>query len=248
MLFHIDTDFSEADDLARKNPEKLEELKQLWWAMASKYKVLPLDGRGVERITTPRPEMSAPQSKYVYYPGTGEVEATNAVDIRSRSYSISAEVDIPKKGAEGVLLAHGSSFGGYSFFVNKDQKLQFSHNYLGLEEYKIIAKESVPAGKSILRWDFQVTAPPDFKKGTGTPGVGQLFINNKLVGSGKIERTCPLAYGLSGDGLSCGRDTLTPVSADYFGRGEYDFTGTIRRVVVDVTPPKQAPPKTPDRD
>ena len=248
MLFHIDTDFSESEDLAKKNPEKLEELKQLWWAMASKYKVLPLDGRGIERIMTPRPEMSAPRSKYIYFPGTGEVEASTAVDIRSRAYSISAEVDIPKEGAQGVLLAHGSSFGGYTLFVNKDQKLQFSYNYLGLEEYKVVGKERLPEGKSTVRWEFQPTAPPDFKKGTGSPGAGKLFINGKMVGSGQIERTCPLAYGLSGDGLSCGRDTLTPVSADYGKAIEYPFTGTIRRVIVDVAAPKQPMPKTPNRD
>src|SRR5947199_10283981 len=111
MLFHIDEDFSEAFDVAAKYPQKLEQMKQLWWAMASKYKVLPLDGRGVERLMTPRPEMSEPRNKYVYFPGTGEIEASNAVDVRSHSYRISAELDV-SKAAEGVLLAHGSSFGG----------------------------------------------------------------------------------------------------------------------------------------
>lgn len=248
MLFNVNEDFSEAEDRAEKNPEKLEELKQLWWAMANKYKVLPLDGRGVERLATPRPEMSSPRDRYVYFPGTGEIEGSNAVDVRSRSYTITAEVDIPKAGAEGVLIAHGSSFGGYSFFVNKDRRLQFSHNYLGLEEYKVVAKETLPEGKATLRWHFQATAPPDFKKGTGAPGTGRLFINDKLVGTGRIERTCPIAYGLSGDGLSCGRDTLTPVSADYARVIEYPFTGTIRRVVVELTAPGQQPPKAPDRD
>src|SRR5213076_2768885 len=108
-----------------------------------------------------------------------EIEASNAVDVRSHSYRISAELDV-SKAAEGVLLAHGSSFGGYSFFVNKDHRLQFSHNYLGLEEYKVISTEALPAGKSTVRWEFQVTAPPDFKKGTGAPGVGKLFINDRL--------------------------------------------------------------------
>jgi arylsulfatase len=191
--------------------------------------------------------MSAPRNKYVYFPGTGEVEASNAVDIRSRNFSITAEVDVPKGGAQGVLLAHGSSFGGYSFFVNKDQKLQFSHNYLGLEEYKVIAKDKLPEGKAMLRFEFQVTAPPDFKKGTGSPGIGKLFINGKLAGAGKIERTCPLAYGLSGDGLCCGRDTLTPVSADYGKEIEYPFTGAMRRVIVEVAAPGQKLPKAPDR-
>ena len=148
-LFHIDTDFSEADDLAAKNPAKLEEMKQLWWAMASKYKVLPLDGRGITRLMTPRPEMSAPRSKYVYFPGTGEMENANAVNVLNRSYSITAEVEVPKGGAEGVLLAQGGMIGGHTFFVNKDQKLQFSHNYVGLEEYKVISDAKVPAGKLI---------------------------------------------------------------------------------------------------
>jgi arylsulfatase len=83
-----------------------------------------------------------------------------------------------------------------------------------------------------LRWEFKKTGPPDFKVGKGAPGTGKLFINGKQVGEGKIPVTCPIAYGLSGDGLSCGRDTLTPVSADY--REEYPFTGIIRRVIVDL--------------
>jgi arylsulfatase len=245
MLFHIDTDFSESTDVAKANPGKLEELKQLWWAMASKYKVLPLDGRGIERLATPRPEMSGPRDKYVYFPGTGEVEASNAADVRNRSFSITAEVDIPKEGAEGVLLAHGSSFGGYTFFV-KDGTLRYSHNYLGLEEQKVVSNQKVPSGQVTLKLEFEKTGNPDFKLGKGAPGNVRLFINGKQAGAGKIAVTCPLAYGLSGDGLSCGRDTLTPVSADY--GYEFPFTGTIRRVVVDVGGNQHPAPKTPDRD
>jgi arylsulfatase A-like enzyme len=246
MLFHIDSDFSEANDVAAENPAKLEELKQLWWAQASKYKVLPLDGRGIARFATPRPEMSAPRDQYVYYPGTGEMEASNAVDVRNRSYSITADVEISKEGAEGVLLAHGSSFGGYSFFVNKTGKLQFSHNYLGLEEFKVVSSAKVPAGKVALRWEFTRTGAPDFKRGKGAPGNGKLFINGQEVGQGNIAVTCPLAYGLSGDGLSCGRDTLTPVSADY--TSEYPFTAAIRRVVVDVGADRHPAPAPAQRD
>ncbi len=248
MLFHIDQDFSESTDVATKYPEKLEELKQLWWAQASKYKVLPLDGRGIERLMTPRPEMSSPRSKYVYYPGAGEIESSNAADIRNRSHSITADVEVPKEGAEGVLLAHGSSFGGYTFFVNKEGKLQYSHNYLGIEESKIISSERIPSGKASLRWEFTATGPPDFKLGKGAPGDGKLFVNGKQVGAGKILDTCPIAYGLSGDGLCCGRDTLTPVSADYRDRGDYAFTGVIRRVTVDLASGGNPAPRKTDRD
>ncbi len=248
MLFNIDTDFSESEDMAAKNPDKLAEMKQLWWAMANKYKVLPLDSTSVERLSAPRPQLSGPRSKYVYFPGTGEVEFSNAADTRNRSFSITAEVEIPKGGAEGVLLAQGGMIGGHTFFVNKDQKLQYSHNYVGLDEYKVISADKLPEGKLTVSMQFQVTGPPDFKAGKGSPGSVKLLVNGKQVGIGKIAVTCPLAYSLSGDGLSCGRDTLTPVSADYGKAREYPFTGTLRRVIVEVAAPGQPPPKAPNRD
>jgi arylsulfatase len=153
---------------------------------------------------------------------------------------------MPKAGGDGVLLAHGSSFGGYTFFV-KGGTLRYSHNYLGLEEYKVASSEKIPAGKSTLRVEFQTTGKPDFKVGKGAPGIARLFINGQQVGEGKIAVTCPLAYGLSGDGLSCGRDTLTPVSADYRENIEFPFTGRIRRVTVAVGA-GLSPAKAPQRD
>jgi len=110
MLFKHRYRLLESEDVAAKNPAKLEELKQLWWAMASKYKVLPLDVVASSVLMTPRPEMSGPRDKYVYYPGTGEVEASTAVDVRNRSHTITAEAAV-KKGDGGCLVAMGSSFG-----------------------------------------------------------------------------------------------------------------------------------------
>jgi arylsulfatase len=218
--------------VAAKYPDKLAELKQLWFMQASKYSVLPLDASGVERLARPRPQMSGPRDKYVYYPGTGEVGAANAADVRNRSFTITAFVDIPKAGAEGVLLAHGGSFGGYSFFV-KDGKLTYSHNYLGIDEYRVVSDGKVPAGKVELQVKFERTGKPDFKEGKGAPGTATLFINGKQVGEGKIPVTVPLAYGLAGDGLCCGKDTGTAVSSLYNG-SEFPFTGVIQRVVVDL--------------
>lgn len=244
-LYNIDEDFSESTDLAAKHPEKVRELEQKWFAQASKYKVLPLDGSSIERLVTPRPQMSAPRDVYVYVPHTGEVGSANAVDLRNRSFTVTAEAVIPKAGAQGVLLADGSSFAGYSFFVNKDQKLQYSHNYLGLEEFKIISTEKVPAGKVSLRVEFVRTGAPDFKVGKGAPGDVKLFINGKQVGEGKIPVTCPLHFGLSGDSLCCGWDSVSPVSADY--RGEYHFTGALRQVTVNVGD-QHPTPKPRERD
>ena len=218
--------------------------------MASKYKVLPLDGRGVERLDDPAaarcPRRAASTS---IIPGTGEVEASNAVDIRNRSYSITAEVEIPKGGAKGVLLAHGGSFGGYTFFVNKDQKLQFSHNYLGLEEYKVVAKEKLPEGKLTVRLEFQVTGAARLQEGHRRARRRQA-VHRRQAGRHRQDRPSParLPTAYPATVSRCGRDTLTPVSADYGKRIEYPFTGTMRRVIVEVAAPGQPPPKAPNRD
>jgi arylsulfatase len=232
MLFNLNEDFSESTDVAAKFPEKLAQLKQEWFIQASKYKVFPLDATTTLRLLTPRPQLAPPRDKYVYYPGTGELEEGAFVDVRNRSHSITAEVEIPKGGAQGVLLCNGGIFGGYSLFLNKDRKLQFSHNYCALEEYKVISKTTVPAGKATLRMEFQMTGPPDFAAGKGAPGTVRLSVNGQPVGEGKIPVTVPLRYAISGDGMCCGKDTGSPVSTDY--NGEFPFTGTIRRVTVDV--------------
>ena len=143
---------------------------------------------------------------------------------------------------------NGGTFGGYSFFINKDQKLQYSHNYVAINEYKVISTEKVPTGKVTLRMEFKKTGPPDFKIGKGTPGNVTLYINDKAVGSGDIADTCPIGYSLSGDGLSVGRDTLSAVSLDYMG-SNFPFTGgVIRRVTVDIGNDQHPTPKAPERD
>ena len=142
--------------------------------------------------------------------------------------------EIPTEGAKGVLLANGGTFAGFSLFINKDQKLQYSHNYVGISEYKVISTQKVPTGKLTLKMEFKKTGVPDFKIGKGAPGTVTLYINDKAVGSGEIPITCPIGYSLSGDGLSVGRDTLSAVSRDYMG-STFPFTGgMIHRVTVVV--------------
>ena len=231
MLFHIDKDFSESTDVAAKFPKKLEELKQLWWKQAEKYNVLPLDGRSLMRQNEPRPQMAAPRDKYVYHSGGGEVSSSAAANVLNRSHTITAQVVIPEDGAEGVLLAQGGRFAGYSFFV-KDKKLHYVHNYVGLQETKVTSSVDVPTGETTLRYEFESTGPPDFAKGKGSPGIGRLFIDGKKVGEQKIPVTVPLAFALSGEGLCCGWDSLTPACSAY--EDEFRFNGTLRKVVVDV--------------
>jgi arylsulfatase len=231
MLFNIKEDFSESTDVADKYPEKLEELQRLWWTQAGRFNVLPLDGRAVIRQAEPRPQLAAPRSRYVYHAGAGEVSSAVAANVLNRSHTITADVVIPEEGAEGVLLAQGGQFAGYSFFI-KDGRLHYAHNYLGLEEYSVTSSVELPSGVVTLRYDFEREAPPNLAAGKGSPGIGRLYVDNMQVAEMQIPVTVPLAFALSGEGLCVGWDSQSPAVSAY--DNEFPFSGTIRRVVVDL--------------
>ena len=239
MLFNVAEDFSECTDVASKFPDKVAELERLWWIEAARFNVLPLDGRSILRQLEPRPTLGQPRATYTYRLGAGEVPSSVAVNVLNRSHSITAEVVIPEQGAEGVLLAQGGRFAGYSFYV-KDKKLHYSHNYVGLQESVLESNAEIPPGKTTLRYDFEVTGPPDLATGKGTPGIGRLFIGPRKVAEAKIPVTVPLMFSLSGEGLCCGWDSLSPASSGY--RGEFRFTGTIEKVDVTCRVPNVAQP------
>jgi arylsulfatase len=222
-LYHVAEDFSECEDLADKHPEKLAELVERWWVEAGKYNVLPLDSRMQTRMAERKPSAAGPQERYVYYPnGAPQFEYT-AVNLKDRSHTITAEVDIPPGGAEGVLLAHGSWFAGYSLYM-KDRRLHYVHNYLGLMEYRISSTEEIAPGAAILQFRFTRTGEHR--------GTGSLHLGDRLIGQGEIPHTVPAVIETSGEGLCCGYDSGLPVTDHY--RAPFRFTGRIARVVVDV--------------
>jgi hypothetical protein len=152
----------------------------------------------------------------------------------NRSFSVTAEATIPEKGAEGVLMAQGGRFGGYSLFV-KDNKLHFAYNFCGIDEKKVASDIDVPTGKVTLKVDFKkipkdVKLPPMEQLGAG--GIATLSINGKAAGTLKLDKTIPIQFTLAGDGLCVGYDGGTPVSAAY--TGHYPFTGTVERIIVNV--------------
>jgi arylsulfatase len=153
------------------------------------------------------------------------------VKVLNRAHSFTAEVEVPKDGAEGVILCHGSNAGGYSLFV-KDGRLHYVHNYVGAKEFHIESTQPVPKGKCKLRFAFEPAGKPDIAKGKGAPGRGELYINGKPVGKGALPVTVPLLLGLGG-GLSVGRNPGSAVASLY--QPPFAFTGRIFKVTVDMS-------------
>lgn len=222
-LYHVAEDFSECEDLAEKHPEKLEELIRLWWIEAEKYNVLPLDSRMQARMGERKPGAAGMRRRFVYYPRTAPQLEYTAVNVKNRSHAITAEVEIPAAGAEGVLLAHGSWFAGYTLYL-KDGRLHYVHNYLGLAEYRISSTETIPPGAHTLAFRFTRTGEHR--------GTGALFLDAKPIGAGEIPRTVPAVIETAGEGLCCGYDSGLPVTPAY--KVPFRFTGRIKRVVVEV--------------
>ncbi|MFI7062485.1 arylsulfatase [Kribbella sp. NPDC050124] len=232
-LYHTEVDRSEAHNLAAEEPERLGELINLWYAEAGSNAAFPLDDRSaLELLTTPRPQLSPPRNRYFYYPGVAEVPESQAANIRNRSYAIAARVDIPGLGAQGVLFAHGSRFGGHALYV-KDNRLHYVYSFVGSLEQKIVASADVPTGEDV------VLSAAFEKEGEDPPGVAvgtlSLFHGDVKVGESRIK-TQPGKFSIAGDGLCVGRDGSDPVTQDYPGEAPWPFTGgTINRVAVDVS-------------
>ncbi len=232
QLYDTEHDRSELHDLAAENPEKVSELVNLWFAQAGANGAFPLDDRSpVEIINTPRPQLSKPRSRYRYYPGAADVPEAQAVNVRGRSYAIGALVDLPAAGAEGVLFAQGSHFGGHALYV-KQNRLHYAYNFVGSTVTTIAADRELPTGEDlILSAAFE-------KDGEDPPGVAtgilSIYHADEKVGEERIK-TQPGTFGLTGSGLTVGRST-TAITDDYPGARPWRFTGgTLKFVAVDVS-------------
>jgi arylsulfatase len=229
-LYHLAEDRTQSKNLASKYPEKLEELKGLWFFNAGKYDGLPLDDRtAAEIIASERPQPSKPRNRYVYYPNSADVPESVAVNVRRRSYTIAAGVVIGD-GAEGVLFAHGGTGGGHVLYLQNGH-LHYMYNWLAEEHQKVTSDRPVETGKHLFVAEFKKTGDDP---ATGSAlGTLTLYIDTEPVGKAEI-RTQPGFFALTGDGLSVGRDSASPISPDYAAPFEFKG-GEIERVVVDVS-------------
>ena len=240
-LYNTAEDFSCANDLAAKEPAKLKELQDAFMAEAVKHNVLPLDDRVQVRFNAAiagRPDYMGGRTSLTLYPGMIGMKENAFIDVKNRSSSITADLEIPPSGASGVILAQGGAHSGWSLYV-KDGKPKFAYNVLGAVT-TIASSERLPAGPVTVNYDF---AYDGGKPGSG--GAATLSINGKKVASGRLERTIPFIYGTETADL--GTDLYTAVTDDY-AKGDNNFTGIIRKVEVKVTGTDSATPTAPVED
>lgn len=230
-LYHTAVDRSELHNLAAQQPDKLRELVNLWYAEAGANEGFPLDDRSaLEILLTPRPQVASPRTRYRYYPDIAGVPESQAVNLHNRSFTIGALVDLPAPGAQGVLIAHGSRFGGYALYV-KDNRLRYVNNFVGVTEQQVVADAELPIGDNLI---LSASFDKDGEERPGTAtGILSLYVGDKKVGEGRIKMQ-PGGFGL-GSALTVGRSARA-VSSNFPGERPWRFTGgTLKFVAVDVT-------------
>jgi arylsulfatase len=230
-LYNVDQDFSEARNLAAKDPDKLKEMQDLFMKTAEKYHVLPIDDRRSERFdaaTAGRPDLMGNRTSLTVYPGMIGLMENAFINTKNRSFSLTADVELPDSNANGVIICQAGRFGGWTLYM-KGGKLHHEYNYFGLEHTNIASSNPVAAGKHTIKYDFVFDG--------GRPGAGGrsvLYVDGQKVAEGKIPKTQPYAYSAD-EGVDVGMDNETPVSSDYQER-DNKFSGAIKRITVDVNP------------
>jgi arylsulfatase len=229
-LYHVAEDFAENHNVAAEHRDRLIAMIATWYVEAGKYQVMPIDGSGLARMVAEKPLIALPRDRYTYLPNTQSVPNFAAPRVLNRPHSITADVEIPEQGAEGVLLSQGTSAGGYSFFI-KSGKLRYVHNYVGRQLLSVESEDVVPPGKHELRFEFEPTGEPDLAQGKGAPGRLQLYVDGTLVGDADAAVTTPFMFNPGA--LTCGANPGSPVTPEY--EGPFEFTGKLHAVTLDVS-------------
>jgi arylsulfatase len=227
-LYDGASDYSQANNLAARNPEMLAKLQRLWLIEATKYNVLPMDDRTSERLEPSmagRPTLIRGKSQQ-FFPGMGRLSENSVLSIKNKSFSVTAEVDVPQGGVEGVIIAQGGRFGGWSVYV-KDDRLKFVYNVLGIQWFATEADEPIPAGLRQLRMEFAYDGGGLAKGGDVT-----LLHDGKEVGRGRVGLTQPMVFSAD-ETTDIGYESGTTVAPDYSAHTSR-FTGKINWVRLDV--------------
>jgi arylsulfatase len=227
-LYDTNTDWSQARDLAAELPEKLDELKALFLEEARRYNVLPLDDRRVERFNSDlagRPVLIRGSSQLLFA-GMGRLTEGSVINVKNKSHAVTAELDVPDGGGEGVIVAQGGAFAGWSLYLVRGVPT-YCHNLFGLRQFHVRGGAAVPQGRHQVRMEFDYDGG-----GLGKGGTVSLYVDGEKSGEGRVEATVPMVYSAD-ETCDIGADTASPVSDDYTAEGSR-FTGTIRWVQIDV--------------
>ena len=227
-LYDTTTDWTQAHDVSADHPGMLEKLQRLWLIEAVKYNVLPLDDRRIERFNSDiagRPVLVKGSSQLLYG-GMGRLSESSVLNLKNKSHSVTAEVEVGEGGANGVLVAQGGAFAGWSFYLHEG-KPKYCHNLAGLMRFYVEGTEVVPSGTHQVRMEFAYDGG-----GLAKGGTASLFIDGEPAGGGRIDATVPMIY--SGDETcDVGSDTGTPVSEDYSAESSR-FTGRVNWVELQI--------------
>ena len=229
-LYNVNEDFSLANNLAEKNPEKLEEMKKKFMDEAVKYNVLPIDDRSIERfdpVIAGRPDLMNGRTKLTLYTGAKGIPENAFINVKNTSLTITADVDIPAN-ASGVILCQGGDFGGWTFYM-MDGKPAYTYNWVGLENYTVSSKQKVTPGKHTITLDFA------YEGGRGGGGMATINVDGNKAVEGKIAKTNSNTFGID-ESADVGTDENTLVNLAY--RKKEKFTGKINTVTIETRPQK----------
>jgi arylsulfatase A-like enzyme len=227
-LYNLNEDYSEYNDLSAKNPDKLRDMQELFLMEATKYNVFPLDNSILPRIVTPRPSATAGRTLFTYTGQLAGVPVSDAPSILNKSYTITADVDVPQGGGEGMLATLGGRFGGYGLYLLKGKPV-FTYNLVDIERFRWEGPDALAAGKHTIVFDFKYDGP-----GFGKGGSGVLSIDSKEVATKTIPHTIPFLMSID-ETFDVGIDTRTPVDDNDY-QVPFAFNGTINKLTISLKP------------
>jgi arylsulfatase A-like enzyme len=228
-LYDTNKDWSQANNLAQQMPEKLHELQRLWLIEAARYNVLPIDDDLMKRMnpdTAGRPVLIT-RSSQLLFGGMGRLSENCVLNLKNKSHAVTAQIEVPKEGAEGVIVAQGANIGGWSLYA-KDGKLKYCYNLGGVKRFYVEGATPIPAGEHQVRMEFAYA-----NGGLGKGGKVNLYTDGEKVGEGDIPATLAMIFSAD-DGCDVGEDSGAPVSEDYGPRGN-NFNGRVKGVQLDIS-------------
>jgi arylsulfatase len=231
-LYHVDQDFSQANDLAASNPAKLKELLAVFEKEAIRNHVYPIDDRRSERFDATiagRPDLMGSRTSLTLYEGMTGIMENAFINVKGRNYTVTAEIEVPSAGASGVIIAQAGRFGGWSMYL-KGGRAHYVYNFGGLQRFTASSKSALSPGKHTVRYEFTYDGGAP-----GSGGTGRLLVDGQPAGEVRVEHTMPFVFSAD-EGIDVGMDNETPVTEEY-AEGNNRFTGRIHKVTVEMTPP-----------